>query len=175
MPIDLSLHLPCAVSAGAGKGRRWSTMPCWSHRLTTSVAQEGGPTMGSTWIEGGNRLEAGPIMGERRHSTCTPGRSGAVSPRPGHQVCPHPVPLEPSLSWTASTSLQWAFQEEVASLDLGGRRRKGRNPLGSSRERKQGTPGPLLPPKANPRSQPSGCEPVTCAGYLSYPPAQSGL
>src|SRR2546421_5556814 len=49
----------------------------------------------------------------------------------------------------------------MASSDLGGRRPKGGNPLGSRREGKRGTPGPLLPPKANPRSQPSGCEPTT--------------
>src|SRR2546430_9174338 len=120
---------PClrAVSVCAGKGRSWSVVGGCSRRHTTSVAQARGTTMGSTWTGNGKRLEAGPIMGERRHSTCTPGRSGAVSHRPGHHLCPHPVPREPSSSWTANTSLQWAFQSEVASSDLGGRRRKGGN------------------------------------------------
>ncbi len=154
---------PClrAVSVCAGKGRSWSVVGGYSRRHRPSVAQARGTTMGSTWTGNGNRLEAGAIRGERRYSTCTPGRSGAVSPRPGHHLCPHPVPREPSSSWKASTSLQWALQQEVASLDLGGRRPKGGNPLGSSRERQRGTPGPLLPPKANARSQPSGCEPAT--------------
>src|SRR6266566_262846 len=90
-PIDLSLPLPCAVSAGAGKGRRWSVMRCWSPRHTTSVADEGGATTASTWTEGGKRLEAGSIVGWPRLSTCTPGRSGVVSPRPRHHMCPHLV------------------------------------------------------------------------------------
>ena len=115
----------------------------------------------TTWTGNGKRLEAGPIRGERRHSTCTPGRSGAVSHRPGHHVFPHPVPREPSSSWTASTSRHWAFQSEVARSDLGGTWRKGGNPLGSRREGKRGTPGPLLPPKENARSQSTGCEPAT--------------
>src|SRR6266516_1968134 len=124
----------------------------------------------TTWTGNGKRLEAGPIMGERRHSTCTPGRSGAVSHRPGHHVFPHPVPREPSSSWTASTSRHWAFQSEVARSDLGGTWRKGGNPLGSRREGKRGTPGPLLPPKENSRSQSSGCEPATACleGRLSH-------
>ena len=138
---------------------------CCSRRHTTSVAQEGGTTMGSTWTGNGKRLEAGPIRDERRHSTCTPGRSGAVSHRPGHHVCPHPVTREPSSSWTANTSLQEAFQEEVASSGLGGTWRKGGNPLGSNREGKRGTTRPLLPSKDHPRSQSSGCEPATaCLG-----------
>jgi hypothetical protein len=84
-------------------------------------------------------------------------------------VCPHLVTREPSSSWTANTSLQWAFQQEVARSDLGGRRRKGGNHLGSRREGKRGTPGPLLPPMKNPRSQSSGCELVTACleGRLS--------
>ncbi|TMC88021.1 MAG: hypothetical protein E6J22_16450 [Chloroflexi bacterium] len=49
----------------------------------------------------------------------------------------------------------------MASSDLGGRRPKGGNHLGSRREGKRGTPGPLLPPKANARSQSSGCERAT--------------
>ena len=109
----------------------------------------------------GCSVEAGPIRGERRHSTCTPGRSGAVSHRPGHHVFPHPVPREPSSSWTASTSRHWAFQSEVARSDLGGTWRKGGNPLGSRREGKRGTPGPLLPPQEHARSQSTGCEPAT--------------
>jgi len=85
-----------------------------------------------------------PIRDERRHSTCTPGRSGAVSHRPGHHVCPHPVTREPSSSWTANTSLQEAFQEEVASSGLGGTWRKGGNPLGSNREGKRALQSHLL-------------------------------
>ncbi len=105
LPIDLSLYLPCAVSAGAGKGRRWSTVRCWSHRHTTIIAQEGSTTTGSTWTEDGKRLEAGLIVGWRRLCTRPPGRSGAVSPRREHHVCPHPVTREPSSSWRASSGL----------------------------------------------------------------------
>ena len=96
--------------------------------------------MGSTWTEDGKRRQAGSLVGWRRHDTCTPDRSGVVSHRPRHHVCPHPVTREPFSSWTASTSLHWAFQEEVASSDLGWTRRKGGNPLGSRREGKRGTP-----------------------------------
>ena len=49
----------------------------------------------------------------------------------------------------------------MATSDLGGRRPKGENHLGSRRKCKRGTPGPLLPPKANSRSQSSGLEPAT--------------
>src|SRR3989440_7876262 len=96
--------------------------------------------MGSTWTEDGKRRQAGSLVGWRRHDTCTPDRSGVVSHRPRHHVCPHPVTREPFSSWTASTSLDWAFQEEVASSDLGWTRRKGGNPLGSRREGKGGPP-----------------------------------
>src|SRR2546421_1712707 len=96
--------------------------------------------MGSTWTEDGKRRQAGSLVGWRRHDTCTPDRSGVVSHRPRHHVCPHPVTREPFSSWTASTSLHWAFQEEVASSDLGWTRRKGGNPLGSRREGKGGPP-----------------------------------
>ena len=54
---DLYLHLPCTVAAGAGKGRRWSTVPYRAHQHTTSVTQEGGTTTGSTWIGDGKRQE----------------------------------------------------------------------------------------------------------------------
>src|SRR2546421_1414858 len=144
---------PClfpAESAGAGKGRRWSPVRCWSHRHTTSIAQEGGPTTGSTWTRDGRRRQVGPIVGLPRHNTCTPGRSGVGSHRRRPHGCPHPVTCEPFSSWTTNTSRHGAFQEEVASSDLGETRRKGGNHPGSRREGKRGTPGPLLPPKANP-------------------------
>jgi len=64
---------------------------------------------------------------------------------------------EPSSSWAVCTSQPCAFQQEVASSDLGGTWRKGGNHL----EGKRGTPGPLLPPKENSRSQSSGCQPAT--------------
>ncbi|SRR6266699_311754 len=161
LPLDLSLPLLPAVSAGSGEGGRESTVCCWSHQSTTSRAQEGRTTTGSTWTGDGKRRQAGPIVGWRRLSTSTPGRSGAVSHRVGHHICPHPVTREPSSLWTASTSWHWAFQSEVARSDLGGRRPKGRNPLGSRREGKRGAPDPLLPPKANLRSQSSGYKPAT--------------
>ena len=138
------------MSADSGEGGRESTVRCWSHRHTTSVAQEGRTTTGSTWTGDGKRRQAGQLVGWRRPSTSIPGRSEVVSHRAGHHICPHSVTGEPSSSWTASTSRHWAFQEEVARSDLGGRRPKGGNPLGSRREGKRGTPGPLLPPKANP-------------------------
>ena len=68
-----------------------------------------------------------PLWGLPRLSTCPPGGSGVVSHRRGHHVCPHLVTRELSSSWTANTSLQWAFQSEVASSDLGGTRPKGGN------------------------------------------------
>jgi len=140
LPIDLSLPLPRAVSADSGEGGRESTVRCWSHRHTTSVAQEGRTTTGSTWTGDGKRRQAGQLVGWRRLSTSIPGRSGAVSHRTGHHICPHSVTGEPYSSWTASTSRHWAFQEEVARSDLGGRRPKGGNPLGSRQEGKRGTP-----------------------------------
>ena len=39
--IDRSSHLPCAVSAVVGKGRKWSTVCSWSYRHNISIAQEG--------------------------------------------------------------------------------------------------------------------------------------
>jgi hypothetical protein len=60
--IDLSLHLPCAVAAGFGKGRRWSTVRYWSHGHTTSIPQKGGTTTGSTWTKDGERRQAEPIV-----------------------------------------------------------------------------------------------------------------
>ncbi len=75
------LPLPCAESAGTGKGGRWSTVRCWSPRHTTSLAELRGPTAGSTWTRDGRRRQAGPIVGWPRHFTCTPGRSGGGSHR----------------------------------------------------------------------------------------------
>ncbi len=76
-------------------------------------------------------------------------------------MCAHLVTREPSSSWAVCTSQPCAFQQEVASSDLGGTRPKGGNHLGSRREGKRGTPGPLLPPKENAKSQCSGCQPAT--------------
>ena len=82
-------------------------------------------------------------------------------PSPEQEVCAHLVTREPSSSWAVCTSQPCAFQQEVASSDLGGTRPKGGTPLGSRREGDRGTPGPLLPPKANARSQSSGCQRAT--------------
>ena len=122
--IDLSLHLPCAVFTSAGKGRRWSTVNCRSHRHTTSVAQESGTTTGGTWTGDGKSRQAAPMVGLRRRNACTPDRSGLDSHRPEQHVCPHTVTREPSSSWTARTSQQCAFQQVMATSDLGGTRRK---------------------------------------------------
>ena len=46
--IDLSLHLPCAVSEDAGKDRRGCTLLCCFHRHNISLAEAGGTTIGST-------------------------------------------------------------------------------------------------------------------------------
>ena len=88
-----SFRLPQAVSASTGKGRRWSVVRRWSRRHRTSVAQEGGMTMGSTWTEDGKRLEAGPIVGWRRLCTRPPGRSkdgfpslGTIGVRASHDI-----------------------------------------------------------------------------------------
>jgi hypothetical protein len=149
------------LSVCAGKGRRWSVARCWSRRHTTSIADAGRTITGSTWTEDGKRLEAGPIVDWGRLCMCTPDRSGVVSHRWEDHMCPHPVTREPSSSWTANTSLQWALQEEVERSDPGGTRPKGGNHLGSRREGKRGTPGLLLPPKDHPRSSSSGCQPAT--------------
>jgi len=122
---------------------------CWSHRHTTSVAQEGGMTMGSTWAGGGKRRRAGSIVGLSRLYTCTPGRSGAVSHRLEQLMCPQSVTREPASSWIARTSQQCAFQQEVARSDLSGTHR---NKAGStwqraapSREVKRGHQRPSPP------------------------------
>ncbi len=77
-------------------------MRCWSHRRTTSVAQEGGTTTGSTWTGDGRRRQAGPLVGLRRLYTCTLGRSGMISWHPEQQVCSPAVTSEPFSSWTAA-------------------------------------------------------------------------
>ncbi len=61
--FDRSLHLPYAVSAGAGKGRRWSTVRCWSHRHNISLAEAGGTTTDNNWTGDGKRRQAGHIVG----------------------------------------------------------------------------------------------------------------
>ena len=93
------------------------------HKQSTGGWSNNGEQLDRGWEKAASR----PILALPRHDACTPGRSGVVSPRPRPHVCPHPVTGEPSSSWTASTSLHWAFQEEVASSDLGGRRPKGGN------------------------------------------------
>jgi hypothetical protein len=98
-------------------------------------------------------------LAQARHLHSRQKRGG--SHRVGHHGCPHPVTREPFSSWTASTSRHGAFQQEVASSELGGTWQKGGNPLGSRQEGKGGTPGPLLPAEENARSQSWGCQPAT--------------
>ena len=85
-PINLSLPLPCAESAGAGKGGRWSTVRCWSPRHTTSRAQEGGPTTRSTWTRDGRRRQTGSLVGfaQARHPHSRQKRGGFPSPGTPH-------------------------------------------------------------------------------------------
>ena len=121
--LDLSLPLPRAVFARAGKGRRRSVMrseSCWDR---TSLAEAGAATTGGTWTEGGKRLEAGLIVGWRRLCPCNPGRSRVVSHRWEHHMCTHLVTHGPSFSWPAHTSQPWAFQQELARSDLSGTHR----------------------------------------------------
>ena len=155
------LPLPCAESAGTGKGGRWSTVRCWSPRHTTSIAEEGGTTTGRTWRGGGKKAASRTDRGlaQALHLHSRQKRGGFPSPE--QEVCAHLVTREPSSSWAVCTSQPCAFQQEVASSDLGGTRPKGGTPLGSRREGDRGTPGPLLPPKANARSQSSGCQRAT--------------
>jgi hypothetical protein len=114
-------------------------------------------TTGSTWIGDRIRRQAEPIVGLRRLYTYTPGRRGVISHRPKQHVCPHTMISELSSSWTARTSQEWAFQNEVARSDLVGTRRKMWDPpwkhLGKGWEAagiaNEGTNGPLLPTKDN--------------------------
>ncbi len=71
----------------------------------------------------GTRREAGPMVEVPRLSSGTPERSEVISSRREKHVRPHPVTREPSSSWTAHTSQQRAFQQEMARPDLGGTRR----------------------------------------------------
>ena len=120
------------------------------------------------WDDNRSHLERGWEKGGKQdRSWVGPGTSPALQaeaggfPSPEQEVCAHLVTREPSSSWAVCTSQPCAFQQEVASSDLGGTRPKGGNPLGSRREGDRGTPGPLLPPKANARSQSSGCQRAT--------------
>ena len=53
--MKTSLHLLYAVPAGAGKGCRWSTARCCSHRHNISLAEAYGSTTGITWTGDGKR------------------------------------------------------------------------------------------------------------------------
>jgi hypothetical protein len=111
------------------QGKDEESPSCAAHPVGTpqaeprrAVQQREGPGQGM-----GKDGKQDPLWGWPRLSTCPPGASGVVSHRRGHHECPHLVIRELSSSWTANTSLQWAFQEEVASSDLGGTWPKGGN------------------------------------------------
>lgn len=99
-------------------------MRCSSNRHSTSIAEAGGTNTGSIWIVDGKRRQAGSIVGLRRLYTRTPSESGLVSHRLEQHLCQHTVTSEPSSSWTAYTSQQLAYQHELATSDLCGKRRK---------------------------------------------------
>jgi hypothetical protein len=50
------------VSAGTGKGRRWTAKRYWSHRHTISLAEAGGTATGGTWTKDGERRQADRIV-----------------------------------------------------------------------------------------------------------------
>jgi hypothetical protein len=56
---------------------------CWSHRHTTSLAQEGGPTTGGTWTRNGKRRQAESLVGfvQALHLHSRRKRGGVPSPR----------------------------------------------------------------------------------------------
>ena len=107
-------------------------------------------------------------MGVRRRDACTPVRSQVVPHRPHQCLCPHPMPGDPSSSWTGYTSQQCASQQEMARLDRDGAHQGGDH-LASSWERAGKRPGvqtsgplvlfPLY--KENLSSQSSRLEPET--------------
>ncbi len=138
-------------------------------RYRKSVAEEGGMNTGRTWVWDGNRRQTGPIVGVRRLYACTLGRSQVVPHRPHQCLCPHPMPGDPSSSWTGDTSQQCASQQEMARLDRDGAHQGG-NHLASTWERAGKRPGVqtsgpvvLFPrhPKENSSSQSSRLEPAT--------------
>src|SRR6266568_765729 len=96
--IDLSLQHPCAVSAGAGKGRRWSTVRCWSHRHTISLAEAGGTAADNTWTGDGKRRQVGKIVGFTQALNLHSRRRGLVSWCPEQHLYPHTSRSEPSSS-----------------------------------------------------------------------------
>ncbi len=117
--------VPCLPVQGKDEVSPWCAAhpvgpPQAEHRR--AVQQREGPGQGM-----GKDGKQDHLWGWPRLSTCPPGGSGVVSHHPGHHVFPHLVTRELSSSWTANTSLQWAFQEEVARSDLGGTRPKGGN------------------------------------------------
>ncbi|TMD62320.1 MAG: hypothetical protein E6I91_16365 [Chloroflexi bacterium] len=126
-----------------GRVRCALLVPSAHHNPSSGARFNNGRSLDKGREQGGKQDH---LWGWRRLSTCTPGGSGVVSRRAGQQVCPHLVTGEPSSSCTANMSLQEAFQEEVATSDLGGRWPKGGNHLGSNPEGKRGPPGPVLAP-----------------------------
>jgi hypothetical protein len=95
---------------------------------------------GRTWVWDGNRRQTGPIVGVRRLYVRTPVRSQVVPHRPHQCLCPHPMPGDPSSSWTGDTSQQCASQQEMARLDRDGAHQGG-NHLASTWERAGKRPG----------------------------------
>src|SRR5258708_39274943 len=61
--VDLSLPLPCIVSAGAGKAHRWSVRRCWSHRHNISLAEAGGTATGRGRGKVASRTNCGACAG----------------------------------------------------------------------------------------------------------------
>jgi hypothetical protein len=87
-----------------------------------------------------------------------------VSHRPKQQhVCPNTLTSEPSLRRQPTRASSALSSKRWQGRKWAGRCEKRREPygkgLGSNRECKRGITGPLLPPKDNPSSQCSGCEP----------------
>jgi hypothetical protein len=63
--IDLPLHLPCGVFAGARKELRWSAMRYLSHQHKIRLAEPGGTTTDSTWTgDGKRRIASAKCEGE---------------------------------------------------------------------------------------------------------------
>jgi len=156
-------------------------VPCWSLRHSTSVTVEDSTTTDNTWIGGGKRRQAGPIEGVRKLYAYAPGRSEVV-PIARNKVCPpHPMPGEPSSSWTSYTSQQCASQQEMARLDRGGTCRNKAGTIweapGKGRECKRAHSGPLPLAKDNPSNQSSALEPATACleGRVSHDRRSFGI
>ena len=111
MVSTCTLTFPCAVSAGAGKGRRWTTVRSWSYQHTTSIAQEGGTTTGSTWTWNGERRQAGPIMefALALQWYCRQRRVGFLTPRAIH--VPHAMRSEASSSCPSARTSSKLFNK----------------------------------------------------------------